>query len=231
MLGAALLVAFAFSGHAAAVPGSELGFSLSVDLLHLVGNAAWVGGLLYISVVIVPVLRRLSARQHARVLARGLPAFSVLAATSAIMLAATGPLNATVHMTSWQQFLTTPYGWVLAVKIECFLLMVVISAYHAFSLRPRLVQSLAQRERRAVRAPERMLLEVAHGSAGSMAKATPGADNMASDGSSEWISGRAAMLVEQLEGWLQWEAVLGGAVLLCVALLTVMFAGTLAPPI
>jgi putative copper export protein len=35
MLGTALLVAFAFSGHAAAVPGSELGFSLSVDMLHL----------------------------------------------------------------------------------------------------------------------------------------------------------------------------------------------------
>jgi putative copper export protein len=62
MLGAALLVAFAFSGHAVAVPGSELGFSLSVDMVHLVGNAAWMGGLLYIGMVMVPALRRLSAR-------------------------------------------------------------------------------------------------------------------------------------------------------------------------
>jgi copper transport protein len=231
MLGAALLVAFALSGHAAAVPGSELGFSVSVDMLHLVGNAAWVGGLLYIGIVIVPVLRRLSARQHALVLARGLPAYSVLAATSAIMLAATGPLNATVHMTSWQQFLTTPYGWVLAVKIECFLLMVVISAYHAFYLRPRLVQSLAQREGRAISAPGQTLVEVAHGSDGRMVKATPVTDDGVSGGSSERLSGRAAMLVERLEGWLQREAMLGCAVLLCVALLTVAFAGTLVPPI
>jgi putative copper export protein len=231
MLGAALLVAFAFSGHAAAVPGSELGFSVSVDMLHLVGNAAWVGGLLYIGIVIVPVLRKLSARQHARVLARGLPAFSVWAVMSAIMLAATGPLNATVHMTSWQQFLTTPYGWVLAVKIECFLLMVVISAYHAFYLRPRLVESLARHEGSAIGSPEQKLVEVAHGSAGSVAKATPDAGDLASGGSSESISGRAAMLAERLEGWLRREAMLGGAVLLCVALLTVAFAGTLVPPI
>jgi cytochrome c biogenesis factor len=39
------------------------------------------------------------------------------------------------------------------------------------------------------------------------------------------------MLAERLEGWLRREAMLGGAVLLCVALLTVAFAGTLVPPI
>jgi putative copper export protein len=147
------------------------------------------------------------------------------------MRAATGPLNATVHMTSWQQFLTTPYGWVLAVKIECFLLMVVISAYHAFYLRPWLVQSLTQREGSAMSAPGQTLVEVAHGRAGSMIKATPGAGDGASGGSSKRISGRAEMLVVRLEGWLQREAILGGAVLLCVALLTMAFVGTLVPPI
>ncbi len=121
LLGVALLVAFAFSGHAAAVLPSELGFSIGVDLLHLVGNAAWVGGLLYIGVVLVPSLRRLGTSTRARGLVRGLPAFSVLAATSAVVLAATGPLNATVHMTSWQQFLTTPTGgrWLSKSNVSC----------------------------------------------------------------------------------------------------------------
>jgi copper transport protein len=233
--GAALLVAFAFSGHAAAVPPSELRFSLSVDLLHLVGNAAWVGGLLYIGVVLVPSLRKLSTSSRARVLARGLPAFSVLAATCAVVLAATGPLNATVHMTSWRQFLTTPYGWTLAVKIECFLLMVAISAYHAFSLRPRLVQALASSTEAAVSAPGRALVQVTHagasGRAREMADASEQSSAIPGDQGDERNAEQTRHLAELLERWLQREAALGGAVLLCVALLSVVFAGTLAPPI
>jgi copper transport protein len=227
LLGAALLVAFAFSGHAAAVPPSELGFSLGADLLHLVGNAAWVGGLLYIGIVLIPALRRLGTTSRARVLARGLPAFSVLAAT--------GPLNATVHMTSWQQFLTTPYGWTLAVKIECFLLMVAISAYHAFYLRPRLVRALAPSPVIAVGMPGQALVQVAHASASGKAYATAGAFETLSgihgNHGDERNSERIRHLAERMEGWLQREAALGVAVLLCVALLNVVFAGTLAPPL
>lgn len=51
-----LLVTFALSGHAAAVPQAELGFALSVDILHLLGSAAWVGGLFYISIILIPAL-------------------------------------------------------------------------------------------------------------------------------------------------------------------------------
>ncbi len=235
LLGAALLVAFAFSGHAAAVPPSELGFSISVDLLHLVGNAAWVGGLLYIGLVLIPALRKLSTSSRARVLAQGLPAFSLLATTSAVVLAATGPLNATVHMTSWQQFLTTPYGWVLSVKIECFLLMVAISAYHAFYLRPRLVRALTSSMVVAVSVPGQALAQVAHASASRKARTTPGASEAPSGipGSQgdESHSERIRRIAQRLEGWLQREVVLGVAVLLCTTLLDVVFAGTLVPPL
>lgn len=232
LLGAALLVAFAFTGHATAVPSSEWGFSLSVDLLHLVGNAAWVGGLLYIGVVLVPELSKLGTRSRARVLARGLPAFSVLAVTSAVVLTATGPLNATVHMTSFQQFLTTPYGWTLAVKIECFLLMVAISAYHAFFLRPRLVQALAPS---MPGAPALAQVETMHAGVSGKARATSGVSEMPSgqlgDQDDEHNVGQMRRLAERMESWLQREAALGGAVLLCVALLSVVFAGTLGPPV
>ncbi len=216
------------------MPPSEWGFSISVDLLHLVGNAAWVGGLLYIGLVLIPALRKLGISSRARVLARGLPAFSVLAATSAVVLAATGPLNATVHMTSWQQFLTTPYGWTLSVKIECFLLMVAISAYHAFYLRPRLVQALITYAVVAVSVPGRTLLQVAHASILGKARAVPGASEAPSerpgDQSDESHAERIRLLAERLEGWLQREAALGAVVLLCTTLLSVVFAGTLAPP-
>lgn len=236
LLGALLLVAFAFTGHAAAVPSSEWGFSISIDLLHLVGNAAWVGGLLYIGLVLVPSLHKLGTRSRARVLARGLPAFSVLAATSAVMLATTGPLDATVHMTSIQQFLTTPYGWTLAVKIECFLLMVAISIFHAFFLRPRLALAMNPPRPGAVMSvPERAQVEIASASASGKARAMSGAPEAPSQRAGEQGDGRGFVqvrsLAERMEVWLQREAALGVAVLLCVALLDVVFAGTLVPPL
>ncbi|HUY79271.1 MAG TPA: copper resistance protein CopC [Ktedonobacterales bacterium] len=143
LLGAALIVAFAFSGHAAAVSASVFWYAISVDLFHITATAAWLGGLLYIAAVLIPALRRLTARQRARVLALGLPEFGALALLAALLLAATGSLNTTFHLTSLSQFLTTTYGRTLTVKIELFLLMAAISAYHAFFLRPRLARELA----------------------------------------------------------------------------------------
>lgn len=142
VLGGALIAAFALSGHAAAVSASELGYALSVDIFHLIATTAWLGGLLYITVVLLPALRRLTAHQQARVLALGLPQFGALALVCAVLLAATGSLSATIHLTSITQFFTTTYGRTLAVKIELFLLMAAISAYHAFFLRPRLALAL-----------------------------------------------------------------------------------------
>lgn len=234
VLGAALLVAFALSGHAAAVQSSELAYAVSVDLLHLLCEAAWVGGLFYIGVIFVPALARLTARQRARVLALGLPEFSAVAIVSATVLAATGSLNTTIHLTSISQFLTTSYGQTLAVKIEFFLIMVAISACHAFVLRPRLAAELAaaQVERtEAVSAPAREAL-VGVGSIETRGTdAIKSADRASGPDGQPPISGRAQRLTDKLEDWLRREAMIGVVVLLCVALLAA-FAGslTVAPP-
>lgn len=232
-LGAALIVAFALSGHAAALPSSELTYGLSVDLLHLVAMAAWVGGLFYIAVVLLPALKRLAPRQRARVLALGLPEFSALAIVSAFLLAATGSLNTIIHLTSIDQFITTAYGRTLTIKIGLFLLMVLISAYHAFALRPRLVQALNEPSTLASKAvPEAE--EVVVGAAGSAhaeraAEASPNREDQ-KHGEKNPVTAHAQRLAGGLEGWLRREALLGCAVLLCVALLAA-FAGSLyAPP-
>lgn len=144
VLGGMLIVAFALSGHAAAVPANTFAYAISVDLFHLVTEVAWIGGLLYIGAALVPAIARLPERQRARVLAIGLPEFSAVALTCAALLALTGSLNTTIRLTSVAQFLTTAYGRTLAVKIEIFIFMAAISAYHAFFLRPRLAHELQQ---------------------------------------------------------------------------------------
>ena len=78
-----------------------------------------------------------------------LPPFSVVALTSVILLTATGSFNTTVHLTSLQQMWTTTYGQILMVKIGIFLVMMGISAYHAFFLRPRLANELVTARRKS----------------------------------------------------------------------------------
>jgi putative copper export protein/methionine-rich copper-binding protein CopC len=153
LLAALLVLAFALSGHAAAVSADRFAFAFSVDLLHLLVNCAWLGGLFYISLVFVPALGQLAQRSRARALALGLPAFGAVAILSAILLAATGSLNATVRMTSFNQLVTTAYGRTLVIKILLFLLMAGISAYHAFWLRPRLASALTTEQSAPILAP------------------------------------------------------------------------------
>ncbi|HEV2236112.1 MAG TPA: copper resistance protein CopC [Ktedonobacterales bacterium] len=232
-LGAVTLVAFAFSGHAAAVASNELAYAVSVDLLHLAGDAIWVGGLFYIAFVLVPALGQLPAGVRGAVLARGLPRFSALAVVTVVVLAATGSLNATIHLTSISQFLTTAYGRTLAIKIELFLIMAAISYYHAFRLRPRLARALAVEASPALERPLALAEGAARATTGhGAALAERGANGHGAAAGGGTVAGSlslpAARLADTLEDWLRREAVLGAAILLCVALLGV-FAGTLAP--
>jgi copper transport protein len=255
-LAGGLVVAFALSGHAAAVPNDELAYALAVDLLHLICNVAWVGGLLYISLVFVPALSQLDLRTRARVLALGLPEFGAVAILSAFLLAATGSLNTTIHLTSIQQFLTTAYGRTLFVKIELFLLMVGISAWHAFRLRPQLARAVAEWESPAAAtsaihtvSPVGASVNVASVSGSAqipldIPRALNGHnEHNGHSGTREWHKnagdsgqrqapkdeGSLRELALRLEDWLRREAMLGAAVLLCAALLGA-FAGTLVAP-
>jgi copper transport protein len=225
LLAALLILAFALSGHAAAVSADRFAFAFSVDLLHLLANCAWLGGLFYISLIFVPALSQLTSRGRARALALGLPAFGAVAILSAILLAATGSLNATVRMTSFDQLVTTAYGRTLVIKILLFLLMAGISAYHAFWLRPRLARALTAGQSAS---PQTIPAAVTLASYGDSAqfplRQDVGPEGSSGDGA---VSGGARKLAERLEDWLRREAIIGLGVLLCAALLAA-FAGSLA---
>jgi copper transport protein len=225
LLAALLILAFALSGHAAAVSADRFAFAFSVDLLHLLANCAWLGGLFYISLVFVPALGQRAQRSRARALALGLPAFGAVAILSAILLAATGSLNATVRMTSFNQLVTTAYGRTLVIKILLFLLMAGISAYHAFVLRPRLASALTTEQNAP---PQTIPAGVTLASYGVPAQTPISQESVAAGGGGDdAIPGGARKLAGRLEDWLRREAILGLGVLLCAALLGA-FAGSLA---
>ena len=239
--GLGLALAFEYSGHGGSAP---TWWGPIIDFLHLVANGIWLGGLFTLALVIAPALWHRERQEQQAYLMRSVPAFSVPALVAVAFVTVTGPLNATVRLTSVQQVWTTPYGLVLMLKSLLFLAMVAISYHHAFRLRPRLAGIAGGIFRRhdadgggipflrglashlqlysllAEPTPEGALaLSPGHveAQAGGASQSSPG-------------TGDTARLAMTILRWMRTEAVIGAAVLLCAAMLGPL-AGTLIPPV
>lgn len=146
---ALLLLAMALSSHAAAAAtkGGLGTYDVPVDWLHLLTTGIWLGGLFFIVLVLLPVLWKQEPIERGQALAKFLPRFSVIAITCVILASLSGSYNAAVQLSSIDQLINTTYGRTLIVKTSLFLVMVIISAYHAFLIRPRLSVALGAWDR------------------------------------------------------------------------------------
>jgi putative copper export protein len=68
-----LFFTMTMSGHAATVNSSFVIFPLMVDWLHLLAAAFWIGGMLYIAIIYLPILRFCSLAEQAFSLTSVLP--------------------------------------------------------------------------------------------------------------------------------------------------------------
>jgi len=164
--------------------------------------------------------------ERTRSLVTVLPYYSPWAIAGVVILAVTGPFSATVHLTSWEQLLSTAYGRALVVKVLLVGGLLLTSAIHVFLLRPHLkkaYQKYAYATSRA-EALQSVPAAVAVPSEHEGAEPSPIPRRLAQE-----VKLREAHLVRQtrrLTHILSFEPVLGVAVLLCVGLMNV-FAGTL----
>jgi copper transport protein len=200
-LGMLLLIAVTLSGDATAASGNALIFSVLIDWLHLLAASLWIGGMLYLSLIYLPVLQKLPAMERTRALLALIPSFSPLAITGIIIMAVTGPFNATFHMTSPNQLLDTAYGRTLLIKSTLVGAMLVVSGIYLGLFQPRLKKDYKKY-----------------------------AQETQESGSAETIKQLEQSIISQtqrLTTTLRWEPLLGVAVLVCAGLLNV-FAGTLA---
>jgi len=218
VLGLALLIAVTLSGHAAAVSANIVVYAALSDWLHLLAASLWIGGMLYVALIYLPILKQRPALEQTRSLLDILPRYSPLAIAGVLIMAITGPFNATVHMYSWQQLLTTAYGRALDVKVLLIAALLLTSAVHVGLLRPRLAKAYVQyRGDSPAAAPTKTTAQPA---------STTG---MRGPAQTKLLETRIAHQTKRLTAILRWEPVLGVAVLLCTGLLAV-FAGTLQPP-
>ncbi len=145
----ALAATPAFSGHAIAAPGNR-GLSIALDVIHVVAAGAWLGGLLTLTVVGVPVALSIGKSTDTDARApRGLPlvarlvnAFSPLALVFAGFVVASGVIAAWMRIGSFTALFHSTYGTVLLVKLGLVILVLAGGAYNWLRMRG----ALAHRE-------------------------------------------------------------------------------------
>jgi uncharacterized membrane protein len=114
---------------------------LLVRWFHLLAATLWVGGMLFLVVVLVPQMGEIVLRPEQRVELVGKVGerFSQAGWLSVGVLAVTGTVMALSRIPSWGAFFGTVYGRVLALKLVLVGTMVLLSVLHDFVLGPRLV--------------------------------------------------------------------------------------------
>ncbi len=227
VLGLALFIAIAISGHAAATSSNTRVYALVEDWLHLVAAALWVGGMMFIATSYLPILRRSTVAERARSLVTMNSYYSPWAVVGVIIMAVTGPFSATVHLNSWEQLLSTAYGRALVIKILLVGALLLTSAIHVLLLRPRLrkeYQKYAYALARLQAAQTAAWVQVPS----RHEEAEPRHAPKLLAQQVKLREGRLAKRTRRLTQILRWEPVLGVAVLVCVGLMNA-FAGTLSP--
>ncbi len=131
--------------------------AISMDWLHFMAVAIWVGGLFYISAVLLDIIKtaaetktkfenysstsiRSDKIESAYFLALLLPHFSVIATISLGIIGITGLYMAWIHLHTAEALFDSPYGNILIIKLSAALPMVILGAYHQLKLHHSLVE-------------------------------------------------------------------------------------------
>jgi copper transport protein len=135
--GVALAITPALSGHAASTPGLTIQAVVS-DTLHVIGAAGWLGSLLFVLVVGMPVALRLGADRKGGTFARLVNAFSPTALVFAGLATLTGLFAAWLHIGFSSALWTSDYGRMLLIKLAILSIALLAGAYNWLRVKPTL---------------------------------------------------------------------------------------------
>lgn len=133
-------------------------------ILHIIGAAVWLGGLLLV-VIVRPLLGR---DRLAAVLAR----YSSVALAAFVIVALSGTVRAVIGLRDWAA-LFSPYGVILGVKIVALVLLGLLGAWYRLRLIGRLREAAPSRTFWTLVACELALMGVASGAAAALARTPP----------------------------------------------------------
>jgi copper transport protein len=137
------------SGHAAAAPELTT-LAILADGLHVLGAGGWLGSLLLVLVVGIPVALRLQERERTAAVASLVNAFSPTALFFAGMVVSTGVFAAWLHLGSIPALWQSAYGRTLLLKLAVLSVVFGTGAYNFLRVKPTLGDPVStQRLRRS----------------------------------------------------------------------------------
>ncbi len=133
-----LAVTPALAGHAAASPRFT-SLMITSDFLHILGGASWLGNLLCVMLIGIPIALTLEGAERRQTVASLVNAFSRVALASAAVVGASGVIASWVHLEHLSAFWQTAYGQVLVLKLALVAITLMIGAYNFRRVQPQLL--------------------------------------------------------------------------------------------
>jgi copper resistance protein D len=139
VLGGAIVVSFAWTGHGVEGDGAAGLIHLGGDVVHLLAAAVWIGALFGLAMLILHSIS-LRTEQDAQSAYHALKTFSTIGTSAVALLILSGLINTwfLVGPRHLLQLATTTYGGLLDVKLVMFAAMLALAARNRFRLNPEL---------------------------------------------------------------------------------------------
>ncbi len=139
MLCIAVIIAMTESASGHASDKGDFSILEITDFSHLLAASAWGGGLLALSLVILPNLAR-AGDQSAALIADIACRFSRIAGIAVGIIAITALYNAWAFVGSFESIWTSPYGWTVFAKVILFSLLISLGAFNRYVSVPLLLE-------------------------------------------------------------------------------------------
>ena len=115
---------------------------------HLVAASIWVGGSIFIGIVLAPLLKTISDSVEGRlsIMIRVGRKFNKIAVPSLIILIATGIYNSLGIIAKPENILSTNYGIVLLIKVILVIVLIVTFAIHVRLIRKEIETKIESKQ-------------------------------------------------------------------------------------
>lgn len=115
---------------------------------HLVAASIWVGGSIFIGIVLAPLLKTISDSIDERlsIMIRVGRKFNKIAVPSLIILIVSGLYNSSGYLTKPSLFLSTNYGLVLVAKIVLVIILIITFIVHVRLIRTKVEKQIESKE-------------------------------------------------------------------------------------
>ncbi len=119
-----------------------------ITWIHLVSAAVWVGGSLFLGVVLAPILKKMSMplEERLQIMIKVGRRFNRIAVPSLIILIATGLYSSQQVLINPEILLSTSYGSYLVIKILLVIALVIAFAVHVRIIRKDVEEKIMSKQ-------------------------------------------------------------------------------------